>query len=290
LVISYLKKMKTAAYLIVKNDSICREAYYRGYSDTSHTNAWSMEKSIVSLMLGVAIEEGKIKSVDEKVSDFIPSYNKGLDTLLTIKDLLTMSSGIHFGENYANPFGYPAKAIYGDNMMGLTLKYHCVDKPGSIFEYQTGNAALLAYILSKATGETLSKFTSEKLWKPIGAEHPAFWSVDKKSGIEKLFYSTARDFAKIGQLVLDSGKWNGKQIIPKQYIKASTKGQKVEYYGYQWWISWVGTHRVVYACGFSGQYIIIIPDENMVVVRLGEKDGNDDLSMYAGLAILLYGK
>lgn len=290
---NYMKSNKTAAYIIIKNDSICYEKYFDGFSDTSHTNSWSMAKSIVSLLMGIAIDEGKIKSVDEKVSDYIPSYNKGLDTLLTIKDLLTMSSGIEFGENYGNPFGYAAKALYGNNLLWLTHKHHCVEKPGSKFYYQSGNTVLLAEIVTKATGKTMSEYASEKLWKPMGAERPAFWSLDhKKTGIEKgfcCFYSNARDFARIGKLILNSGKWNGKQIISKDYIMAATKGQVASDYGYQWWLERVGKHRIIAAEGFSGQYILIIPDENMIVVRLGKIDHSKDVAHYAGAALGMYG-
>jgi len=289
----YMKKHKTAAYLIIKDDSICYEKYFSHYSDTSHTNSWSMAKSIVSLLTGIAIGEGKIKSVHEKVSDLIPSYNKGLDTLLTIQGLLTMSSGIRFGESYGNPWGYPAKALYGDNLLWVTLKKHCVDKPETIFSYQSGNTVLLTDILTIATGETVSEYASDKLWKPIGAKEPAFWSLDHKGGIEKgfcNFYSNARDFARIGKLILDSGKCDGKQIVPKEYILDATKGHTEWYYGYQLWINWVGKHKVIYAWGFSGQYIFVIPDENMIVVRLGEKSCDADLLNYVGMAILMYGK
>jgi CubicO group peptidase (beta-lactamase class C family) len=291
--LKYFEEEKTASYLIIKNDSIYCEKYFGKYSDTSHTNSWSMAKSIIGLLVGVAIKEGKIKSVDEKVSDFLPSYDKGLDTLLTIKDLLTMSSGLDFGESYGSPFGYAAKALYGNQLLWLTEKYHCVEKPGSNFMYQSGNSQLLGAILTKATGETVSDYASEKLWKPLGAQHPAFWSLDRKDGMEKTFccfYSNARDFARIGLLMLDSGKWNGQQIIPKAYYNAATTGQTISDYGYQWWIEKLGKHRIIAAEGFSGQYILVIPDENMVVVRLGEKNAAADVDNYAGMAILMYGK
>ncbi|HTB06945.1 MAG TPA: serine hydrolase [Bacteroidia bacterium] len=288
----FLEKNNTIAYLVIKNDSVCYEKYFNGFSDTSHTNSWSMAKSIVGILIGVAIKEGKIKSVDEKVSDFIPSYNRGLDTLLTIKDLLTMSSGIHFGENYTSPFGYAAKALYGNNLMWLTLKRHCVDKPGSIYEYQSGNTQLLGYILTKATGESLSDYASDKLWKHIGAERPGYWSEDHKNGMEKAFCcfnSNARDFARIGKLMMDSGKWNGEDIITQKYFIECTKGQTVDYYGYQWWIGHRGGHRVIYADGFLSQFIVVIPDEKMIVVRLGNGSCKDDMETYTDLALLMYG-
>ena len=291
--IKYMRKHKTLAYLIIKNDSICYEQYFDGYSDSSHTNSWSMSKSIVSLLVGIAIDEGKIKSVNQKVSDFIPSYNIGLDSLLTIKDLLTMSSGIKFGENYADPFGYAAKALYGNNLLWLTHKYHCVKKPGTEFYYQSGNTVLLGEIEAKVTGKTLSEYASDKLWKPLGAERPALWSLDHKGGIEKSFcnfYSNARDFARLGRLMMDSGRWNGKQIISKEYVAAAGMGKTVPYYGYQWWTQNVGKHKVIAAWGFCGQYVLIIPDANIIVVRLGKIEDDADIARYAGIALRMYGE
>jgi CubicO group peptidase (beta-lactamase class C family) len=140
---------------------------------------------------------------------------------------------------------------------------------------------LLGLIVEKATGKSLSRYASEKLWQPLGAEHPALWSTDKKDGVEKAFCcfnSNARDFARIGQLMLDSGRWKGNEIISPDYYAQSitpcnipdNSGQPVNYYGYQWWLcpSFPG---VFYARGILGQYIIIIPSKNMVVVRLGHK-------------------
>ncbi len=291
--LDYFKKNKTEAYLIIRNDSICYEQYWDGYSDTSHTNSFSSAKSIVSILTGRAISEGKIKSVHEKVSDFIPSFNKGMDTLLTIEDLLTMGSGINFNENYLSPFGYPAKAYYGTNLMKLTLSYHVKSNPGKKFEYFSGNTTLLGYIVTKATGEKLADYASEKLWQPMGAEEPAYWSLDKKGGMEKAyccFNSNAHDFARLGKLYLDSGRWNGKQLVPQEYVIASITPKLVNYYGYQWWITHCGKHYVPYAAGLFGQYVYVIPDENMIVVRLGRIQAGDDAKYYAGAAIYMYGK
>ena len=275
----YLKQIegfKTEAYLIIKNDSLCYEQYWDGYSDTSHTNSFSMAKSIVSILAGIAIQEGKIKSVDEPVSDFIPSFKTGMDSLLRIKDLLTMSSGINFAESYINPFAYPAEAYYGNDIVENTLKYKVVSQPGKEFLYLSGNSLLLGYIVTIATGKTLSDYASEKLWIPLGAEHPAYWSLDHEGGMEKsycCFNSNARDFARLGQLYLDSGKWAGKQLAPKEYVLASMKPALSEHYGYNWWILNCDGHNVPYCRGILGQYIFVIPDKNMVVVRLGKKRG-----------------
>jgi CubicO group peptidase (beta-lactamase class C family) len=271
-----IEKYETEAYLIIKNDSLCYEQYWDGYSDTSHTNSFSMAKSIVSMLTGIAIQEGKIKSIDEPVYDFIPSFKNGMDSLLLIKDLLTMSSGMSYEESYTNPFDYPAEAYYGNDIIAATLKYKVVKEPGKKFIYQSGNSALLGYIITIATGEKLSDYASEKLWQPLGAEHPAFWSLDHEGGMEKAyccFNSDARDFARLGQLYLDSGKWNGKQLIPQNYVLASIKPALSEHYGYNWWILNCNGHIVPYCRGILGQYIFVIPGRNMVIVRLGKKRG-----------------
>lgn len=280
--IDQIEKYKTEAFIIIRNDSLLYEQYWDGYSDTSHTNSFSMAKSIVSILTGIAIQDGKIKSIDEHVYDFIPAFKTGMDSLLTIKDLLTMSSGMSYVESYTSPFDYPAEAYYGDDIITNTLKYKVVTEPGKEFIYQSGNSTLLGYIVTIATGETLSNYASEKLWQPLGAEYPAQWSLDHPGGMEKAyccFNSNARDFARLGQLYLDSGKWGGKQLAPKDYVLQSMKPALSEHYGYNWWILNCDGHNVPYCRGILGQYIFVIPDKNMVVVRLGKKRGvvNDNV-------------
>jgi CubicO group peptidase (beta-lactamase class C family) len=330
------KKFETVAFVVIKNDSLYHEQYWDGYSDTSHSNSFSMAKSITSILVGIAISEGKIKSVDQHVSDFIPEYKEGMDSLLTIKDLLTMSSGINFDESYISPFAYPAEAYYGSNLMDVTLKYKVTETPGKDFIYLSGNSTLLGYIITKATGKTLADYASEKLWQPLGAEHPAYWSVDHEGGMEKAyccFNSDARDFARLGELYLNGGKckdhvdmlrheshsvmnlsvdtstiptpvWSYKQIVPEDYVAASITPKLVAYYGYNWWILNYKGHIIPYCRGILGQYIFVIPDEHMVVVRLGKKrgpvetltiDGKEyntptDAMNYLGAAIDMYGK
>jgi len=290
-----IKSNRTAAIVIIKNDSLCFEQYWDKYSDTSHTNSFSMGKSITSILCGIAIAEGKIKSVDEHVSDFIPQYKEGMDSMLTIKDLLEMGSGVNFVENYINPFDYPAEAYYSSDIMQQTLKYKVTTQPDKEFYYQSGNTELIGICVTKATGMSLADYATEKLWKPLGAEHPAFWSLDHEGGMEKAyccFNSNARDFARIGQLYLDSGKvkdhletdttpsvinmipqpkWVYKQLVPKEWVAASTTPKLVAYYGYQWWILNYEHHIIPYCRGLQGQYIFVIPDKHMVVVRLGAK-------------------
>ena len=302
--------MGTVAFVVVKNDSLQHEQYWDGYGPDSHSNSFSMAKSFVSMMIGCAIDEGRIKSVDEPVSDFLPEFKDGDNAKLTIKHLLTMSSGINFDENYVNPLAYPAAAYYGSDLKKLTYGYKVTEEPGKTFKYLSGNSELLGFILEKATGKPISEYMSEKLWKPLGARNAAFWSLDHKDGMEKAyccFNSNAPDFARIGQLYLDTGKWNGSQLISKEYVlnsirpadlKVAEDGTQNDRYGYAWWLipDYKG-HYVFYARGILGQYIFCIPDKKMVVVRLGNRRekpvGTElpaDVAYYLDAALEMYGR
>jgi CubicO group peptidase (beta-lactamase class C family) len=277
-------RLQSVAFVIIKNDSIRYEQYWEGYSDSSLSNSFSMAKTIVSILVGIAIDEGKIKSLDQPVGDFIPEFRKGTNTQLTIRHLITMSSGLNWDESYSSPLSVTTEAYYGKNLYDLVAGLKVVHEPGKVFEYMSGNTELLALILQKATGKSLSAYASEKLWTPIHAVHTALWSTDKPGGNEKAyccFNSNARDFARIGSLFLHNGNWNGKQVVSEKYVNESTTpaptvytdGQPNSCYGYQWWLLNYKGHKVFYARGILGQYVIVIPDEQMVVVRLGHKRG-----------------
>lgn len=304
-----MEELQSVAFVVIKNGELTHEQYWDGYSEDSHSNSFSMAKTFVGILIGKAIEEGKIKSLDQPVGDFIPEYSQGENAKITIKHLLTMSSGINFDEDYVSPFAYPAKAYYGSEITALTMKYKAAEEPGKVFKYLSGNTELLALVLTKATGKTISDYMSEKIWKPIGAKNTAFWSLDHNNGMEKAyccFNSNAPDFARIGQLYLDSGKWNGSQLVPQDFVLKSIEpadlvyaddGAKNDKYGYAWWLipDYKG-HRIFYARGILGQYIICIPDKNMVVVRLGKKrekpQGNEhpkDMFYYIDAALEMYG-
>jgi len=301
-----LDEMRTVAYLVIHNDSILYEKYGEGYSDSSRSNSFSVAKSIVSLLIGCAIDEGKIHSIQQPVSDFIPEFGVlEKDKKLKIIHLLTMSSGLNWDESYTSPFSKTTKAYYGKDLKKLVTNLHVVEEPGIINKYLSCNTQLLAMILEKATGKTLSEYASEKLWKPLGAEHSAYWSLDKKDGEEKAFccFSTnARDFARIGQLILNKGKWKGRQIVSESFINESIsvdtflkdkKGKPVDFYGYSWWIMYYKGLKIPYARGILGQYIIVIPEKNLVIVRLGEKRSHEkrlhppDIFTYIDFALKL---
>lgn len=272
----------TVAYLVIKNDSVRYEQYWEGYGENSVSNSFSMAKSFIGLLVGCALQDGIIKSIDQPVGDFLEAYKQGDNSKLTIRQLLSMSSGINFDENYVNPFAYPAAAYYGCDIKKLTEGYKVTEEPGRIFKYLSGNTELLALIIEKASGKHVSEYMSEKLWQPLGAKNTALWMLDHADGMEKAyccFNSNARDFSRFGLLCLHNGNWNGKQLIPETYMQQSVKpaplldemGKPNKCYGYQWWMLEYKGHHIAYCRGILGQYIITIPDVKMVIVRLGHK-------------------
>ena len=275
-------KYKTVAYVIIKDNKLLHEQYWLGYNENSLSNSFSMAKSFVSLLVGFAIDDGKIKSINQKVSDFIPEYSKGDNAKLTIKNVITMSTGLNWKESYGSPFNKTTQAYYGHRLEKLILNLKVVNEPGKEWKYLSGNTQLLAMVVEKAVGKNISEYLSEKLWQPLGAKNDALWCLDKKDGLEKAyccFNSNAKDFARIGQFCLNGGKWNGKQLLNSKYIKESFEpdtfltfnNKPVNFYGYMWWMVDYKDHHVTYARGILGQYIFIIPDYNAVVVRLGHK-------------------
>ncbi|OKL42189.1 serine hydrolase domain-containing protein [Pontibacter flavimaris] len=280
------KELESVAFLVVKDDSILYEQYWDDYSGESLSNSFSMAKSIVSMLVGVAIKEGKIKSVEQPVGDFLPDFRKGDKARITIKHLLWMSSGLNWEESYVNPLSMTTEAYYGSDLEKLIKRLDVEEAPGQRWSYKSGDTQVLAFVLQQATGKSLSAYAEEKLWKPLGAAWDAEWSVDQPAGIEKAyccFFSNARDFARLGRLYLQNGIWNGDTIVPPAYVKASltpngltnaSTGKKVDFYGYQWWLMphYKG-QNIFYARGILGQYLIMIPEKNVVIVRLGKQRG-----------------
>jgi len=278
-------KLETTAFMVIQNDSIIFEEYWHDYSTDSASNSFSMAKSYISTLIGIAIKEGKIKSIDQKVCEYIPEFCEVGNANITIKHLLTMSSGLNWDENYYNPIGQTAEAYYGNDLRGLVIDLQSIETPGKVFKYHSSCTQLLAFVVERATGKTISEYVSEKLWKPMGSKHPALWNTDKEGGNEKAFCclnSNARDFSRIGKLYMNYGNWNGNQILDSSYVKEAISiadlldedGDKNVNYGYQFWLSNYKGLDIYYARGLWGQYVICIPEKDMIVVRLGRKFGD----------------
>lgn len=276
-----IENYQPAAFLVAKNDSIVYEEYWDNYNENSLTNSFSMAKSFIGLLVGIALDEGKINSVNDPIGNYLPQYKDNPE--LTIKHLLTMSSGIDFDESYKSPFGHMAKAYYGTDIKKLNENYKVTETPGVTWRYLGGNTIILSFLIEEVTDMSVSEYMSKTIWKRIGAKNEALWSLDKKDGLEKAyccFYSNARDFARIGKLYLHKGLWNNERIISENYIKNSIaaayplktpEGKPVDFYGYHVWTTYYKNLDISFCRGIQGQYIITIPQKNLVIVRLGHK-------------------
>jgi len=282
-----MENLKTTGFLIIQNDSVLFEQYQGGHDSSTISNSFSMAKSIVSLLIGCAIDDGYIGSVDDKVSKYLPWLRGTHSDQLTIRHLLTMSSASNWDEHYSSPFSITTRAYYGRDLPGTMKRVKIVNHPGIMFNYKSGDTQFLERILSATTEMSLAEYASKKLWQPLGAEVPALWSLDKRKGTEKAyccFNSTPRDFARIGSLVLNRGRFHGEKIISDQYIREMTTparyltnedAQMVEYYGMHWWVMNYEGENIPYARGILGQYIFVIPSHNAVIVRLGHQRSNE---------------
>ncbi len=279
----YLEDKKTVAFLIIKNDTIQYEKYFDGYDKQSIVPSFSMAKAVTSILIGCAIDDGFIKSVDEPVTNYIPELEKNGFGKVTIKHLLQMTSGIKFNESYVNPFGDAASFYYGLNLRKKTGKIKLKSEPGKKFDYVSGNTQLLGLVLERSLkGKTITSYLQEKLWTPLGMEYDASWSIDReKNGMEKTFCclnARARDFAKIGRLYKNKGNWNGNQIVSQKWVEESTKLDTSEgsasFYQYQWWLP--TPNEDFMAEGILGQFVYVNPNKDLIIVRLGKKEGNAD--------------
>ena len=316
-----LKRTNSGSFLVFRNDSLVCERYFEPVADTVMTNSFSMAKTITCLLFQRAIEEGKIASWDEPVRKFLPWVGKAAvekgeavdgvspdqmeanAAALTLRHLITMSAGLQWNESYQSPFGITAKAYYGSDIEATMREVPVVVMPGTQFEYQSGSTQLLGLVLEQVTGKHLSDLASDWLWKPLGMEASAYWSLDKANGRELNFCcvnARSRDFGRLGLMVLH----NGKGLVDSGFLAMARKpfemGGKVlvPFYGHSFWLGSVDGVDFQFFNGLKGQYIVVIPSKNMVVVRTGHgvvkpADGGrifDCVKLYVGEAVRMFGR
>jgi CubicO group peptidase (beta-lactamase class C family) len=285
-----LASTQTTAFLIIKDDRLIYENYFNGYKRDSINTSFSVAKSFVSALVGMAIDEGLINSVDDPITKYIPELEDkdSRYSAITIKHLLSMASGLKYVEE-ETPYSDDTKTYYDTNLRAVALSAVIEEDPGKKFHYNNYNYLLLGIILERATGLPVAKYMEEKLWKPLGMEAPSSWSLDSEaSGFEKMesgINARAIDFAKFGRLYLNNGSnWNEQQIISDNWVKASTSANSTSdpsiEYQYGWWIhpSQEGVDNNHYhhfsARGNLGQFIYIVPEERLIIVRHGYDFGN----------------
>jgi CubicO group peptidase (beta-lactamase class C family) len=293
------------ALLVARGDTILFEQYYDGHTSDAISNSFSVTKTIVALLAGAALREGAIASLEDPVTNYVPEFTSTpTEGVLTVKHLLEMSSGLDYQEVYTSPFGATTRSYYGSDITQQILELDFAYPPGIRFEYLGGSTQLLSMVIQRATGKTLAEYAQMKLWNTLQAEHNALWSKDRKNGAVKAFCcfsATARDFARIGRLLCQQGVWKGDTVINTDYFNLMTSpsvhimdvDRQVDFYGYQTWLTQYQGLNVVYARGIRGQYIIAIPERDLVLVRLGHQRSEtyrakhpDDLFLYLQIALL----
>ena len=281
----FLERTRTTALLVLKDNDIKFEQYYLGTHAEDRRISWSVSKSFLSAIFGVAVDEGSITSLHDPVTDYAPELiGSGYDGV-SIKNVLQMSSGIKFDENYKkfssdiNRFG--RMIAFGGSFDEFATSLVNEREPGTFLNYVSLDTHVLGMVLRNATGRTFVEYFDEKLWSKIGAEDSAVFIADKHQEPMVLggMNIRTRDFARFGKLYRDGGRWNGKQIVPAQWVTDSTtpdaphlKPGKRETskqnlgYGYQWWIP-ENANREFMAIGIYDQFVYINQEAGLVIVK-----------------------
>jgi CubicO group peptidase (beta-lactamase class C family) len=285
-----LTSSRTLAFLVIKDDVIIYERYLHGHSQANISQVFSTSKSITSILIGAAIDDGLIGSAKDPVTLYVPELKDAGFEKVTIENLLNMQSNMAYIE-YDNPFDKHVIFNFTDHLEDEILDLGLRKNPDTQFKYKSGENALLGLILDRALGDrTITQYTQERFWDPLGMEQRGVWGVDRDDGLERTWCClslSARDLAKLGRLYLHHGNWNGTQILSQEWIETSTTAGAytadewpAEFaeaglmnYKYQWWLvsDEDGTYTTI---GKDGQYMYIDPQKDLIIIRLGEGTGD----------------
>lgn len=278
-VLDSTRQWKTVALAVIHQDSLLVDWTSDEVpgADTMRTNAFSAAKSLTALAIGAAELDGLL-SVGDPVSKYLPRFSEGPAAELTIEHVLQMRSSIPYTENYKNPIGFMAKCTYGKDIMRRLQDYTVEGTAGIPWKYQGGNTLLLQEILLQVIDVPLGDWFHQKIWDPLGATEEALWSIDN-AGNERnycCFYTRGTEYARLGKLLLDSGKVGDRTVLSPDFIRRMTTpigplpdGTDIGYYGYQMWMGHHRGHAFKSMQGLHGQYIVLIPDLDLIAVRTG---------------------
>jgi len=311
---AFHKKTQTVAFVLIKNDSVYLEKYYDNYGSDSKSNSFSVAKSFVSALVGIAHAEGLIGSLDDAMDDYVPLLKETAYSGIRIKDVLQMSSGAKWNEDYSDPDSEVFRlsvANSGGSFDEFMQTMVSEREAGTFCRYNSADTQALGLLIAEATNRSLTEYMQEKLFQPLGIEYAAHWITDVH-GREMAYAGllmTAVDFAKLGELYRLQGVWQGKQLVPADYVSASTQATSPHTqpsqpfvgghafgpgYGYQWWIPGVEENTFA-AIGVYNQFIFVDPDRETVIVKLSanpaygtsdkEEDNKDNENLAALLAI-----
>lgn len=272
----YMKAYNVSGVIVLRDGKVVLERYGLGRKPEDRWTSFSVAKSVTSTLVGAAIQDGKITSLSAPVTDYIPDLKGSGYDGVTVRQLLMMSSGVKWNEDYTDPKSDVANSVNlplepGKNpLVTYMSRLPRANPPGTVFNYNTGETDLVGILVSKAVGKSLAEYASEKLWKPYGMERDAIWMVDP-AGHERggcCLSITLRDYARIGQFMLDGGVADGKQILPPTWTAEATSpqitnGTRERGYGYFWWMPDSGAYE---ARGIFGQSITTFRDDRIVIV------------------------
>ena len=293
--IAEIDKQKVAAFVVIQNDQIVSERYFNGYDSRSKTNSFSMAKTVLTMLVGKAIEEGHITSFDQPIVTLLPEF-KGdpLGEKATLAHLSLMNSGYEWTEHYYSPVSPTVELLYGSDIERFLTGGYFSAEPGTFWEYSSASTQLLGIALKRAllannAADSVSDYLSQKLWQPLGMNDDALWHLDN-SDMELVFCclnSNARNFAKLGMLMLNNGQWNDQQVLPKDLVEMMITPVGQPYYGYSTWLGLDHQPAHYYMSGHLGQFVIVVPEYNMVVVRLGESSSSEREMMEQEIPFLI---
>lgn len=283
----FIEDTRTMGLLVMQSDTIIYEEYFNGMTESTTHISWSVAKSVVATLLGIAYHDGLIKDLSDPITNYLPQLAASGYNEVQIKDILNMSSGVGFDEDYRdfnsdiNRFGR-AFAL-GSSYESFALSLENERKPGTYNHYVSIDTQVLGMLLEKVTGKRLSVYLKEKLWDPMGMEHDAQWIIDE-TGMELALGGlniSLRDYAKLGLLYLQKGRWKDKQLVPAEWIERAispdaphlmpgrdNQNSSNRYgYGFQWWVP-EKPKGDFFAAGIYNQYIYVYPEKDFIVVKL----------------------
>ena len=289
----HLADMRAHAFLVIRNDTILYERYAFGHDSAKTSNSFSMAKSVTSALVGIALARGEIRSLEDSVGAYVPELRGRAYGPVTIRQLLEMSSGTAWsdarGSFLQQLFSTDARIFYTPDLRGLLRGVRREEPAGTRWRYRDTDAEVLGLVLASATGRTVAGYMEEVLWQPIGAEHDASWILDRRGGQEKVstgWNATARDFAKFGRLYLHGGRWEGRQVVPAEWVAASVgfdptrpPPEVVTWWGMQhtlyWWHPMFPPQGDFYADGSLGQRLYVQPATRTIIVQLANSNDQD---------------
>lgn len=281
---SFMAKNGVHGLLVMHKGAVAYESYRGGFSKSNRWTSFSMAKSLTALLAGAAVADESIKNLDDRVAAYLPELAKGAYAAVTVRQVLTMTSGVAWNENYQDPESDVAKLAdlanlentAEDSFLAYMASRPRAAQTGSVFNYSTGEAGIVGRLVRRVTGKTLAAFMSETIWSQLGMQEDAVWITDK-SGAEVsgcCFSATLRDYARIGQFMLREGAVNGKVLLPSWWMKEMTRAsapsrKQNRPYGYQIWVRGDGSYQ---ASGIFGQMIHVDPANEIVIVMLSAWD------------------